>query len=295
MSGSCSSIMRSRPLDPSRYTSVLASRRVARHWSSRYWRSNAQFIQGRNTQRELSSRTTFRMRPIAATPSTISTSASGRSSRMPWARTRAGRSWPSPMVAVTMRTRGPGTAAPSYDPTGPRPPAPWPGVTGSRSLLVELERAAVDAVADPCRVRAVVEHVAQVPAAARAQHLGASHAVAHVALGLHGVALGRLVEARPARAGRELRVRAEQLGAAAGTPVGAARLLVVVLVGPGSLGALAAQNLVLLRRQLAAPFLVVLVHLGRHAATSFEVVTSIMHNYVNVGGPALRHPRPVVE
>ena len=42
---------------------------------------------------------------------------------------------------------------------------------------VELERARVDAVAQPARVaRAVVEHVAEVAAAVAAQHLGAAHA-----------------------------------------------------------------------------------------------------------------------
>src|SRR5947208_3635043 len=84
--------------------------------------------------------------------------------------------------------------------------------TGAAALLlavaVELEGAAVDAVAEPGRVRPVLEDVAQMAAAARAQHLGADHAVAHVALGLDGLVARRRVEARPARARLELRVGA---------------------------------------------------------------------------------------
>src|SRR5262245_60844417 len=84
-----------------------------------------------------------------------------------------------------------------------------------RALLLRLVRQGrgVDAVAEPGRRRAVIEDVAEVPAAARALQLDALHAE-RVVLELDHVALrvGR-PEARPAGAGLELLVGAEQLQA----------------------------------------------------------------------------------
>src|SRR3712207_5359261 len=65
-------------------------------------------------------------------------------------------------------------------------------------LRVELEGAGVDAIAEPGRVRAVVEDVAQVAAAARAVHLGAPHEERVVLLRLDRRLVERLEEARPA-------------------------------------------------------------------------------------------------
>ena len=79
------------------------------------------------------------------------------------------------------------------------------------SSRVELQRAGVDAVALAGRVRAVVEDVAQVAAAARADDLGAPHEEAVVGPGLDPVVGHRVPEARPPGAGVELGVGAEQL------------------------------------------------------------------------------------
>src|SRR4051812_39862840 len=83
-------------------------------------------------------------------------------------------------------------------------------------LLLEAQRAAVDAEALPVRPGPVVEHVAQVPAARRAHDLGALHEQAVVRAQLDGRGHGGLREARPAGPRVELRVAREQLGVAAG-------------------------------------------------------------------------------
>src|SRR4051812_48323172 len=103
--------------------------------------------------------------------------------------------------------------------------------------LLQVERAGVDAVALAGRPGAVREHVPQVAAAGAARHLGADHAVAAVLVHLDVRVLPRLGEAGPARAGLELGVGAEQLGAAAGTAVCPVVLHVHVLAGERPLGA----------------------------------------------------------
>src|SRR5205085_8215701 len=99
-----------------------------------------------------------------------------------------------------------------------------------RSLEVERER--VDAVALPGRVRPVREHVSEVRVARRAANLDAPHAVALVHLGLDRVLVHRLEEARPAGAGVELRIRAEELGAAGAAAEDAVLLDEVEVAGP---------------------------------------------------------------
>ena len=101
-----------------------------------------------------------------------------------------------------------------------------PAVIGALALVlfgVEVQRAAVDAVAQAGRVRAVVEDVAQVAAAALADDLGALHEEAVVGPGLDRLVVHRVEEARPAGAGVELGVRVEQLRAAALAAVDAVR------------------------------------------------------------------------
>src|SRR5512132_4331335 len=99
--------------------------------------------------------------------------------------------------------------------------APSRASAGSSPIVrrLELERAGVDAEALPRRLRAVVEDVAEMAAAGRADDLLAHHPVALVDPHLDGVERRRLGEARPARAGVVLRLRPEELGAAAGAAV----------------------------------------------------------------------------
>src|SRR5256714_9556156 len=72
---------------------------------------------------------------------------------------------------------------------------------------VEVEREGVDAPALPGRARAVVEHMAQVGAAAPAQDLGAGHPVGAVLARLDRLGDRRLREARPAGARVEFGIR----------------------------------------------------------------------------------------
>src|SRR5260370_29176034 len=100
--------------------------------------------------------------------------------------------------------------------------------------------------------------------ALRAQHLGREHAVADVPL-LVDMALDRgCGKARPAAAGIEFGVGFEQGLAAAGTGVGARRLLVLVFAGERPLGRLLAQHRVLHRRQFLAPLGLALRDLAGH-------------------------------
>src|SRR5262249_15254650 len=96
---------------------------------------------------------------------------------------------------------------------------------------LQLERRRVDAVAQAGRARAVIEDMAEMAVAFRAQHLGAAHAVAVILL-LVDIALGGgLGKARPAAAGIELGVGFEQGLAAARADIGALAVLVLVFAG----------------------------------------------------------------
>src|SRR5687767_9683733 len=121
-------------------------------------------------------------------------------------------------------------------------------------LRLELQGGAVDAVAQPALIaRAVVEDVTQVPLAARADDLGADHAVRGVAMLLDRAVFGAH-EARPARAAVELGTAFEQGLPAPGAGIFAGSFVLLVLAGERPLGAVLTQDLVLLRRQPLAPF-----------------------------------------
>src|SRR5689334_16037926 len=121
-----------------------------------------------------------------------------------------------------------------------------------RPRRMEHQREAVHAIAQAGRLRAVVEDVAEMAAAAAAMHLGAQHAEGTVLGGADGV-FERLVEARPAGPAFELGIGGEQRQVATGAGEDALAMLLEERAGAGALGALLAQDLVLLRRQLRAP------------------------------------------
>src|SRR6478736_7379815 len=118
----------------------------------------------------------------------------------------------------------------------------------------EFQRDAVHAVAEPGGRRAVVEHVAEMAAAAAAMDLITHHTESVVGIGQHR-ALDGLVEAWPAGAAVELGLRIEQLQAASGAREGAGAVLIVERAGEGALGVLLAQHRVLLWREQLSPFL----------------------------------------
>src|SRR5215218_7728012 len=126
---------------------------------------------------------------------------------------------------------------------------------GTPSLRLEVHGDAVDAVAQMRRRRAVLEHMAEMAAAAAAMHLGADHAVAAVGRGLDR-ARDRVVEARPAGTALELLLGCEQFLPAPRAGERAGALLVIERAGAGTLGAVAAQDIVLLGGEELAPLLV---------------------------------------
>src|SRR5688572_21410198 len=103
-------------------------------------------------------------------------------------------------------------------------------------LRLELERGAVDAVAQPVGPRSVGKDVAEMALAARAQHFGPDHAVRGIAEFVDHPAFGGLGEARPARAAVELVLAFEQRLAASGADILAGGLVVLILAGERALG-----------------------------------------------------------
>src|SRR5688572_13795473 len=89
--------------------------------------------------------------------------------------------------------------------------------------------------------------------AARTFHLHAAHTVGAVRFELDGLLIGRLPEARPTAAGLELRVGAEELGAAARAAVRPGLFAVVILAGESAFGAFLASDLVLLGSERGFP------------------------------------------
>src|SRR6478609_1963364 len=123
----------------------------------------------------------------------------------------------------------------------------------SNLFRLQLQRCRIDAVAQAGRAGAVIEDMAEMAVAFRAQHLGADHAVADVALLVDMAVQRGRGKARPAAAGIELGVGFEQRLAAAGAGIGALAMLMLIFAGEGPLGRLLAQHRVLHRRQLLAP------------------------------------------
>src|SRR4051812_48987721 len=95
--------------------------------------------------------------------------------------------------------------------------------------------------------------MAEVAATGGAHDLGAHHPTARVGLLVDRLVARRGGERRPAAAGVVLGVGDEELGVAAGTVVGAGLEDMVVLARERRLGALLAQDPILLRVELGAP------------------------------------------
>src|SRR5580704_17843580 len=118
---------------------------------------------------------------------------------------------------------------------------------------MKYQRKSVHAVAQAGRLRPVVEDVAEMAAAAAAMNFGPQHPQGAV-LGLADRVLERLIKTRPTGAALEFRLRGEQRQVAAGTGEDALAMLLEQRAGPWALGAFLAQDVILLRRQLRAPF-----------------------------------------
>src|SRR5881396_545886 len=122
--------------------------------------------------------------------------------------------------------------------------------------LDELESGGIDAVAHSCRLRSVIEDVAEVGIAPAARQLGSLHDQAVVGPCLDVLPGDGLPEARPAGPGLELGVRREQVVAAADALVDPLLVVVPVPSREGSLRPLFAGDLELRGCELLAPFIV---------------------------------------
>src|ERR1017187_2429707 len=118
---------------------------------------------------------------------------------------------------------------------------------------MKYQRKAVHAVAQAGWLWPIVEDVTEMAAASAAMNFGPQHPKGAV-FGLADGVLERLIKARPAGAALEFRLRGEQRQVATGAGEDALAMLLEQRARPRALGALLAQDLILLRRQLRAPF-----------------------------------------
>src|ERR1700728_3103283 len=99
---------------------------------------------------------------------------------------------------------------------------------------------------------------------AAAEHLGATHSVAGIALHLYVLGSDGLIVARPAGTGMVLRFRAEERLTAADAEVSSGRFGVLILAGEGRLGALLPRDVILLIGEIGSPFGIALSYLVGH-------------------------------
>src|SRR6185369_7203114 len=133
-----------------------------------------------------------------------------------------------------------------------REAAAWDLALGLAGL--ELERGRVHAVPKARRLRTIFEDVAQVRVARRADDFRAALEPAVVVDIAHVLGGDGCVEARPARTRVVFCLRVEQRCAAADASVGTRGVVVPVFAAERALRAFLARDLVLLRRELLAPF-----------------------------------------
>src|SRR4030088_2059730 len=140
---------------------------------------------------------------------------------------------------------------------------------------MEYQGKAIHAVAQAGRLRPIVEHVTEMATAAAAVNFGPQYPESPVFGPADGV-VERLVKNRPAGAALEFRLRGEQRQVAAGTGEDALAMFLEQRARSRPLGAFLAQDLILLRRQLRAPFRIGLFDLellrgvGRRSAQPAE-------------------------
>src|SRR5579863_5592243 len=125
---------------------------------------------------------------------------------------------------------------------------------------MKQQRKAVHAIAQAGRLRSIVEQVTEMAAAAAAVNFGPQHPESPV-FGLADGVIERLIEAGPAGAALEFGLRGEQRQVAAGASEDALAMLLEQRARARALGALLAQDLILLWRKLRAPFRVGLLDL----------------------------------
>src|ERR1700722_685369 len=118
---------------------------------------------------------------------------------------------------------------------------------------MKLQRESVHAVAQAGRLRPIVENVTEVTTAAAAVNFGPQYPEGAIFMLAHRV-VERLPKTRPAGAALKFRCRGEQRQIAAGAGEDALAMLLEKRARPRAFGAFLAQDFILLRRQLRAPF-----------------------------------------
>src|ERR1700722_16970208 len=118
---------------------------------------------------------------------------------------------------------------------------------------MKLQGESIHAVAQAGRLRSIVENMTEVTTAAAAVNFGPQHPEGAVFMLADGI-FKRLPKTRPAGAALIFRFRGEQRQIAAGTGEDALAMLLEQRARPGAFGAFLAQDFILLRRQLRAPF-----------------------------------------
>src|SRR5438477_3438858 len=164
------------------------------------------------------------------------------------------------MIVIISATNDPGSKAEPSRQTYRRPGRR--ALTDRSVLLLKIERGRVHAIAQAAWLRAVREDVAQVRIALSAQRFHAPHSVAGVLFRAYVARINRSIKARPAGPRLELRIRLEQLRAAARASVQARVVVVPILAAKGWLRAFLPSHVILVRRQFLAPFLVGFLDLG---------------------------------
>jgi hypothetical protein len=106
------------------------------------------------------------------------------------------------------------------------------------------------------RLRSIVKHVTEMRAALAARHFGSPHHETIVLLDLDALFGYGRPKTRPAGAGVELGIGREKLIATARAPIQSLFMMIPILAGERSLGALLPANVILLLRQLFLPFIV---------------------------------------
>src|SRR6202048_814393 len=127
-----------------------------------------------------------------------------------------------------------------------------------------MERRRIHTIAQSGRLRPIVEHMPQVSTTPRARHLGPPHSETRVGGFPDFLLIERCVKTRPAASRIEFRLRIEKLVAAAYAQVNSLAMEVPVLAREGTLRALSASDLVLLRGEKSPPFFVRLFHFFAH-------------------------------
>src|SRR3984885_51022 len=118
---------------------------------------------------------------------------------------------------------------------------------------MKLQGESIHAVAQAGRLWSIVENVTEVTTAAAAVNFGPQHPEGAVFMLADGV-FQRLPKTRPAGAALKFRCRGEQRQVAAGAGEDALAMLLEQRARPRAFGAFLAQDFILVRRQLRAPF-----------------------------------------